>query len=154
MATMDTNGDTTWTTWTTATWTTWSGGTAGALYTIYSDQGWNQEEEKRRKERIAAEKLADKKAHKLLTTNLNKQQLKEFRKDECISIVTPAGNSYLIEKGRQGNVIGLDNTGKRKYSYCAHPEIDCPDFDTMLAQKLMLEHKEKEFLEMANRDYL
>lgn len=59
---------------------------------------------------------------------------------------------YRIRKGREGNVDRVDENGKRLHGYCIHPAIRCPDEDTMLAQKLMLEGgQEQEFLQIANR---
>lgn len=45
-------------------------------------------------------------------------------------------------------LLGADR--KVQKTYCAHPNDQCPDADTMLAQKLMLENDETSFLRIAN----
>lgn len=58
---------------------------------------------------------------------------------------------YRIRRGRSGNVDRVDASGRVLNKFCIHPIIACPDEDTMLAQKLMLEHDEETFLRTANR---
>jgi len=58
---------------------------------------------------------------------------------------------YEISRGRTGNVYQLDEAGNRIFKFCAHPKVACPNEDTMLAQKLMLEANEEGFLGIANR---
>lgn len=58
---------------------------------------------------------------------------------------------YRIRRGRSGNVDRVDASGRVLNKFCIHPIIACPDEDTMLAQKLMLEHDEEKFLRTANR---
>jgi hypothetical protein len=105
-------------------------------------------EEKERQEKL---NRSQDRALKLLRTSLSKKQLERFEKDQCIPVDTAKGNKYLIRKGRSGNVWELDKNGKAKAKLCAHPVTNVPDYDTMLAQKLYLEHMEDEFLRMANR---
>jgi hypothetical protein len=57
---------------------------------------------------------------------------------------------YRIRQGRSGNVDLLGPDGKPIRRYCAHPSLYVPDEDTMLAQKLMLETAEEQFLATAN----
>lgn len=58
---------------------------------------------------------------------------------------------YRIRRGRAGNVALLDGPGGREVKkLCCHPLENVPDADTMLSQKLMLEHNEALFLKLAN----
>ena len=61
-----------------------------------------------------------------------------------------SGNLYKIKQGRVGNVQMLDKLKNVKQSLCAHPRIHCPDEDTMLTQKIMIEHMEDQFRDVAN----
>lgn len=71
------------------------------------------------------------------------EQIKEFDPD--------AGKWYRIHRGRSGNVALLERKdGREVERYCAHPVASLPDEDTMLAQKLMLQHDRARFLELAN----
>lgn len=57
---------------------------------------------------------------------------------------------YRIHKGRSMNVDLLGANGKPVRKFCAHPGLYVPDEDTMVAQKLMLETDEEQFLRTAN----
>lgn len=96
------------------------------------------------------QRLADARAKELLKGALVQAQLERFERDECIPVDTAKGNKYLIRKGRTKNIDVLNPDGTVKHRLCVHPASDCPDFDTMLAQKLWLEHSEDEILRMAN----
>lgn len=102
------------------------------------------------KKREEAQLMADARAKELLKGALAQAQLERFDRDECIPVDTAKGNKYLIRKGRTKNIDVLNPDGSVKHRLCVHPASDCPDFDTMLAQKLWLEHSEDEILRMAN----
>lgn len=109
-----------------------------------------EEERQLQEERSKAHKAAEKKAHKLLTDNLTKEQLDCLNKNGYFRVKAQSGKHYDINKNPNYNVISLDRFRKKKKQHCALPEKNVPHYDTMLAQKLMLEHKEKEFLKIAN----
>lgn len=95
--------------------------------------------------------VADKKAERLMLRYLTNEQKEEYLNFQNFKVRTLRGNVYRIRKGRSGNVDRLDDRGRVTGSYCAHPANDVPNCDTMLAQKLMLEHDEDSFLSVANR---
>lgn len=109
-----------------------------------------QEELRRYDAKIKATKAAEKKAHKLLSDNLNKEQLESLEKNGYFRIKSQSGKHYEINKDDNYNVVSLDRFRKRKKQHCALPKGNVPHYDTMLAQKLMLEHKEEDFLKVAN----
>lgn len=91
-------------------------------------------------------------AEKLLQACLTTEQQGQLHAHGWFELRTPSGRHYRIRRGRAGNVIELDRaTGRPLCSYCCHPIDLVPDEDTMLAQKLMLEHQEDDFLRLANR---
>ena len=97
---------------------------------------------------------AQKRALDLLRQILTETQLAAFEKDECIPVDAPSGKKYLINKGRSGNVVSIKD-GKPVERYCIHPsDQEVPEADVMLAQKLMLENCEEEFLRIANKTRL
>jgi hypothetical protein len=57
----------------------------------------------------------------------------------------------LKKKRPRGNVDVVGRDGKPTHRLCAHPNAGVPDFDTMLAQKLMLEHDDSAFFNVANK---
>jgi hypothetical protein len=69
-----------------------------------------------------------------------------------VDTISPNGERrrYRIERGRARNVKQVDAGGRVVKTLCAHPIAQLPDADTMLAQKLMLEASEEEFLRIAN----
>jgi len=108
------------------------------------------------RERERAEETARQlRANELLMAALDKQQREDFmhRGAFRLDVLSRDGTKrrYEIVRGRTGNVYQLDKAGNRIFNFCAHPQIACPNEDTMLAQKLMLEADEEEFLALANR---
>jgi hypothetical protein len=102
-------------------------------------------------ERAAHAKLAKGRARKLLVDFLEDGQRASFEKDRYFIVHSRDGlRRYKVTHKRSGNVKLIDSNGKDLASFCIHPQIECPDEDTMLAQKLMLETDEKEFLRIAN----
>lgn len=112
-----------------------------------------------REQRWAAEKrereVAKGRAQILLRESLTDEQKAELAEKryftlQVIDSQTGARRNYRIHQGRARNVEQVDDNGRRLRTLCAHPAIDCPDEDTMLAQKLWLEHREADFLRVAN----
>lgn len=95
---------------------------------------------------MAARKAAAERAEKLLETCLTSGQRESLRKNGWFVVYTKSGRGYQIRRGRARNVIEVNT----KRTYCCHPVDGVPDADTMLAQKLMLETQEDEFLRLAN----
>lgn len=113
--------------------------------------------ERRQAERLEQTKLQNErkaKAVKLLRNDLTRKQKKDFDKHKHFFVRgNVSGNLYKIRQGRQHNVAMLDKHKKTKQILCAHPGIYCPDEDTMLSQKIMIEHMEDNFREIANITY-
>lgn len=99
--------------------------------------------------RVLKHRLATRRARQLLQANLNKDQRKQFKKHGWF-FVDGNKSRYRVKKGRVANVEVLEANNTVKHRLCAHPGASVPDFDTMLAQKLMLENQEDEFLRLAN----
>jgi hypothetical protein len=91
-------------------------------------------------------KKASKRAKRLLTSHLTKAQAESLEKHGFFEIVVE-GKTYRIRQGIYGNVRLIEN-GKETKSFCIQPG-GIPAEDAMLAQKLLLEADEKEFLKIA-----
>lgn len=99
-------------------------------------------EEKRRVEREAAKARAT----TLLRSTLSKEQLEQFEHDGHFDVKIDK-HTYRITPGRK--VLPLYDPGA---ALCVVPKTyDMPVEDVALAQKLMLETNEKEFLKLAIR---
>jgi hypothetical protein len=115
-------------------------------------------EESRRRLNLMAEKAnaereaAEKKAVRLLKAHLDKEQLRCYVKYGHF-YVTTAKNKYKITRGWSHNIQVIKDD-KIIASLCAHPRMEVPKEDNMLAQKLWLEHDEDAFLKVANRSRL
>lgn len=110
--------------------------------------------EDQRRERDAAEQRrreAKARARATLERFLDAAQRKQLQTQRFFEVVVgEAKRRYRVMQGRAGNVHLVDADGRKVASYCIHPRMGVPDEDTMLAQKLMLEHNEAEFLRVAN----
>lgn len=99
--------------------------------------------------RNEARLLANAKAKALLRTLLDAGQRKQLDEHRYFDVI--AGKSkrcYRIHSNTHGNVRLME--GEREVmSYCAQPH-GVPVEDSMLAQKLQLEHDEEGFLKVAN----
>ncbi len=98
------------------------------------------------KKRIAAEA----KAEELLLMCLNDLQKEVYLKHGYLEINTDKAK-YRIKKGWSKNIEKIGVDGKAEICYCIHPEILVPTADNMLAQKLMIQYNEEEFLRLANK---
>lgn len=108
-------------------------------------------EEARRRE-AALRKMreeAEEKAEALLLANLTPEQRDELKRLHHFHLIV-GDKRYRIRRGRTRNIELVDVGGKVLKTLCAHPRELVPTADTMLAQKLMLQHAEEEFLKLAN----
>jgi hypothetical protein len=90
-------------------------------------------------------------AEKLLLAFLTPEQRRQYREEGAILVPGRIHPQYRIRKGRVANVEVLDPQGQVLHRLCAHPAPPVPNADTMLAQLLMLNHHEQEFVATANR---
>ena len=141
-------------------WSQWN----TVYYTGESIQPYKQTEEqiKKAKEyaeqiakeneiRIAKEKKIEETAKQLLKEILNDEQNKQFDEKGYFELTSiKSGNIYRINKGRCRNVQLLDKDRKKVQTLCFHPQERVHDYDTMVAQKLMLESCEDEVRKVAN----
>jgi hypothetical protein len=152
---------------TSATWSSWNGNTyqlnqpayvapveteeqraARVIGETASREQWARENEIRKEVR----RVAISKADQLLESVLNSVQREQLRKDNAFLVRSQSGAVYRIRKGRSGNVDLIDpKSGEVLSVLCAHPSMDVPDGDTVVAQKLMLECDEQDFLRLANK---
>lgn len=146
---------TVWHNWTntTGTFDYWCEGTSTATTSTWVE--WNPAHtEYLTPEEIAAKKRrteAIDRARALLVESLTAEQREQYDENmEFIVYGQKTKKQYLIKDGRVGNVEELDSAGRTRRRYCAHPQMGLPDADTMLAQKLMIECNEDEFLDKAN----
>ncbi len=94
---------------------------------------------------------ADKKAVELLEAHLTDEQKASYRKERYFEVISKESRRrYRIYHGRSQNIVQVDENGRKIKRLCAHPVMAVPDADTVLAQKLMLEHAEDQFLRIAN----
>lgn len=105
--------------------------------------------------RIEGERMAKarERADKLLHECLSPEQSEELRNNGHFHLEVFSGDvrrRYRINRGRAGNVLQVDDSGRVLKRLCIHPIEMVPDGDTMLAQKLFLEGAEEEFLRVAN----
>lgn len=97
-------------------------------------------------------------ARNLLMQMLNADQKKELEEKNLfhLTVHDRSGSMrvYRIEYGYAGNVKLLGNDGQPVKRYCIHADSRLPYEDQMLAQKMLLEANEKEFLRIANMTQL
>lgn len=106
-----------------------------------------REERRARREREAAETEAAKaKAEELLLHFLDAEQRAELATHDRFHVSTSSGRRYCINRGRAGNI----RRPADRVIFCIHDYEGLPEADTMLAQKLLLEADEREFLRIAN----
>lgn len=163
------NTATTWTNWAT---TSSTNGTTGGIWSRWSYGSYNnpayivqpaltaeqlrqleeqrQKEEIDRKHREENKRVAEERALQLLLENLDENQKAVYKSTKAIPVKAKSGCFYRINKGRAANVEQVDEKGIRLKKLCFHPTESVPDYDTMLAQKLMLECCEEEVLRIAN----
>lgn len=88
-------------------------------------------------------------AKKLLRESLSDQQRQDYDEYGHFYVEgNDSGQRYRINEGRMVNINVMDGEDI-KYNLCAHVRDYVPDPDNMLAQKLMLENCEQQFLDIA-----
>ena len=109
--------------------------------------------EEEQAERIRKNEAVRTKARGLLIKHLSPEQQETYEKNKWF--IVEGGRSkkkYQIHPGISGNVMEMREDNKsRIYRYCCHCDHSIPLEDNLLAQKLMLEAHEDEFLRLANR---
>lgn len=148
------NADTAWSIWTTTgTATTYSTLTTAPAYSPEQEAQWKAEREEVQRRATAAEQTrreACERAKRLLDSMLDHQQREQLKKDRFFEVIAKhSRRRYRIRYSTHGNVRLLDDTGREVISYCAQPN-GVPTEDSMLAQKLQIEHDEDAFLRVAN----
>ncbi|HEX7054315.1 MAG TPA: hypothetical protein VF211_10345 [Burkholderiales bacterium] len=97
-----------------------------------------------------AQRYAAHRSHELLLACLSPAQRLEFERTRAFTVRGESGRRYRIGFGTVANIEVLDERGELLYRLCAKP-ADLPTPAVMLAQKLMLESRETEFLRIAAR---
>ena len=134
---------------------------SNVIWTIWCEQSITSNEEQRRvaeegqreaEQRAALRKAAQERAKLLLVANLKEDQRRDLDTKRHFIVHSKSGERrYRIRQGRTGNVDLLNAAGAVVAKFCIHPAVLCPDEDTMLAQKLMIETDEDGFLLTANK---
>lgn len=93
------------------------------------------------------QRLAEVKAKALLHRYLTKEQRLELRKTNAFTAKAKDGKNYLITRVLDPNVF-IEHEGT-KYALCVIPKEWLPTYDTLLAQKIMLETDPEAFLRLA-----
>lgn len=112
-----------------------------------------REEERKRLEieRLTKEKLKEETARELLREVLTEEQNDQFDEKGYFELTAlNSGNKYRINRGRTRNVQLLDKNNEPIRRLCFHPMDRVHDFDTMVAQKLMIETNEEQVKQVAN----
>ena len=100
--------------------------------------------------KIEKKKLtAKRKAEKLLLSELNDDQIIDFKARRAFKLRSASGKLFELREGRSRNIKLLNEDGTVKRTYCIHPAEYVPDCDTLLAQKFYLECNEEEFMKVA-----
>ena len=154
--------DNAWGTWNVQFTATGNGRIVGVrpLRELSPEQRAAQEAAQRRVEEQTAEALrvqavANDKAKKLLVEHLTADQQRTYEEKKYFD-VDIEGRIYRIHHGSHGNVrlMGTGTkAGKEVTKFCIQPE-GVPIGDVLLAQKLLLQCNEQEFLRIANATQL
>lgn len=99
---------------------------------------------------VDAHHASSERAHALLVACLGPAQRQEFELSRAFTVRGQSGRRYRIAFGTVANIEVLGSRGELLYRLCAKP-ADLPTPAVMLAQKLMLETCEDEFLAIAAR---
>ncbi len=92
--------------------------------------------------------VAIRKAEALLREHLDPEQQDQLNRNNQFRLIARSGRCYEISRGHAGNIFAFG--GAQTMKYCIHTRESMPDADHMLAQKLLLESNEEEFLRLAN----
>lgn len=120
---------------------------------ILFEQERHQEYERRESIRIEEQKVAVEKAQQILLDHLTPNQKEAVEKNGWFVIEGGMSKKKYKIKTRTvaGNVEEIDDKGIVIAKYCCHISHNFPSPDHHLAQKLMLEWDESEFLKIANK---
>lgn len=90
-------------------------------------------------------------AHALLMEMLTPEQQASWGLTHEIAVEGEhSKQQYRLTTRRAGGVYRMNASGRRDMSYCIHHANEIPIEDQVLAQKLLLETDEREFLRIAN----
>lgn len=132
-------------------WVSWNSGTSTAPYTTFAPDPWPPPLPDIYEEEAREHADAERRAEALLLEHLTPEQRETWDREQYIPVVSHDGaRHYRIFRGRARNIRLVDADGKEILTYCAHPVEKVPVADCLLAQKLMLEMAEHEFLRIAN----
>lgn len=111
---------------------------------------WGTLEGRRRlaKFNLATQRQASERSRLLLLSCLNAAQRAEFERTRAFRVRGQSGQWYRIGYGTIANIEVLGERGELRARLCARP-TELPTPAVMLAQKLMLETREAEFLRIA-----
>ena len=119
---------------------------------IWSENERIKAEQERLDLAIERRRIADEKAFDLLMEVLDEGQQAMMRKDGSFVVVgSKSGKTYRIRKGLAGNVEMLGPEDKAFERWCFHVPHGIPEYDNMVAQKLMLELHEEDAARIANK---
>jgi hypothetical protein len=99
---------------------------------------------------LAARRLAEAHSRDLLVACLSPAQRAEFNRTLGFTVRGQSGRHYRVAYGATANIEVLGQGSELAFRLCAAPD-DLPTPAVMLAQKLMLETREAEFLDIAVR---
>lgn len=148
---------------TTTTMSTWSNVYATPRravpdYWAYSPRIWLEGERRRQAGILGRHKrLAKIRAEEILLENLTPEQRQTFEENDWFVVEGgKSGKRYRIEKigslAANIAVLRADNDNRVDHRLCGHCDLhEVPLGDHLLAQKIMLEHAEDEFIRLANR---
>jgi hypothetical protein len=98
---------------------------------------------------------ARKRAKKLLHSHLDPEQRRELKRKGHFHVYGSKGNLYRIAARYPYNVRLAGEAKRSRMFFCLEPDDpEIPLEDVLLAQKLMLESDEGEFLRLANMAYI
>lgn len=101
------------------------------------------------------QKRARKRARKLLRAGLNKEQRRDLKRKGYFHVVSSKGNIFRVANMFPYNVRLAGDAKRSRIFFCLEAEDpQLPVEDVMLAQKLLLESDEGEFLRVANMAYI
>ena len=90
---------------------------------------------------------AGERAERLFLSSLSSEQRKQYEDKKEIHLVGSNGGEYILECRR----AYIQNITGRGFRFCiALKDKRIPKYDIWLAQKLIIEHAEDEFLKQAN----
>lgn len=120
--------------------------TSNSCYVSYPNYGQAQQ---RDPEELAREESAAERARALLLSHLTTEQRETFETNGWF--VVEGGRSGYRYKVRGQSYVGNVERVDDRAVFCAHCDSSLPLGDQLLAQKMMLECAEDEFLRIANR---